>query len=256
MSFLQLLESWAEGLLRITIGAGLAWIGAAERGGYGLFLGIVGVIFVVAGLVEIWSVEAVAHRAPQRTTRCDIPVFYATTHGQTRRIAERLASTFRGQGFTSCAFDMAQPEAQTVDWMHARAAIGVASLHVQKHQRVAATFCRKSAHYLNGRPSVFLSVSLAIASADAKERSEAARIAHEFVNKAGWRPTKVICLAGRLAYTQYGWLTRIVMKRIARRHGQPTDTTRDYEFTNWVEVAHVADDVVRRMAPARTSQAA
>jgi menaquinone-dependent protoporphyrinogen IX oxidase len=38
------------------------------------------------------------------------------------------------------------------------------------------------------------------------------------------------------------------MKRIARQHGQPTDTTRDYEFTNWDEVARVADDVVQRIA--------
>jgi menaquinone-dependent protoporphyrinogen oxidase len=256
MPFLQLIESWAEGLLRIAIGAGLGWIGSVERGGYGLFLTIVGGIFVVAGIAEIWSVETAARRAaPRASTRyraalvpCDIPVFYATTHGQTRRIAERLAAMFREKGFISRATDIASDDASHVNWGCARAVVVTASLHAHKHQRVATVFCREHARDLNVRPSVFLSVSLAVASEDGRERSEAARIAREFVTTTGWRAGEVTCLAGRLAYTQYGWLTRFVMKRIARQHGQPTDTTRDYEFTNWDEVARVADDVVQRIA--------
>jgi menaquinone-dependent protoporphyrinogen oxidase len=260
MSFLQLIESWAEGLLRITIGAGLAWMGAVEGGGYGLFFVIVGAIFVVAGIAEIWSVEAAARRALRKapTNRihphpvtCDIPVFYATTHGQARRIAERLVEMFGEKGFTGRALDMASLQADDLDWDSAQAVVVTASLHAHKHQRAATMFCRDHARYLNVRPSVFLSVSLAIASDDARERSEAARIAQDFVNNVGWVGAKVVCLAGRLAYTQYGWLTRVVMKRIARQHGQPTDTSRDYEFTNWDEVARVADEVVRRIATQR-----
>jgi hypothetical protein len=55
---LAFIESWAEGLVRIAIGTGLVWIGAAEGGGYGLFLDIVGIIFAAAGILELWSVEA------------------------------------------------------------------------------------------------------------------------------------------------------------------------------------------------------
>lgn len=255
MSLITLLESWAEALVRIAIGVGLVWIGEVERGGYGLFIGVVGVIFVVAGLAEIWSVEEAARRAAPRVSTgrtallpCDIPVFYATTHGQTRRIAERLAAIFREKGFISRATDLASDDATHVSWDSARAVIVTASLHGQKHQRAATVFCRKHARDLNVRPSMFLSVSLAIASEDVREKSEAARIAREFVTTAGWTAAEVTCLAGRLAYTQYGWLTRFAMKRIARQHGQPTDTTRDYEFTNWNEVARVADDVLRRIA--------
>lgn len=54
MSLLRLLELWAEGLLRIVIGGGLFWIGVVEGAGYGLFLQVVGVIFVAAGVAEIW----------------------------------------------------------------------------------------------------------------------------------------------------------------------------------------------------------
>jgi hypothetical protein len=62
MSLMRMLESWTEGLVRICIGLGLCWIGFVEAGGYGLFLGVVGGIFVAAGIGEIWTVEAAALR--------------------------------------------------------------------------------------------------------------------------------------------------------------------------------------------------
>jgi menaquinone-dependent protoporphyrinogen oxidase len=35
-------------------------------------------------------------------------------------------------------------------------------------------------------------------------------------------------------YSKYNWFIRFVMKRIARRAGASTDTSRDHEFTDWV----------------------
>jgi len=265
MPFIQLLESWAEGLLRIAIGAGLVWIGAVEGTGYGVFLEVVGAIFILAGIMEIWAVEVAAHQLRGETTMTtihpalvssDIPVFYATSEGQTRRIAERLVAIFRENGFTSRAVDVASSEANSVDWRRAQAAVVGASLHAHKHQRSARTFVDEHASDLNVRPSAFFSVSLAAASESADEREDAARIAREFAEAAEWHPGEIVCLAGRLAYTQYGWLTRFIMKRIARRHGNQTDTTRDYEFTNWDAVARMADGVVRRIAAERAPRVA
>jgi menaquinone-dependent protoporphyrinogen oxidase len=255
MSILRILESRAEGLVRIAIGVGLCWIGVVEAGGYGLFLGIIGVIFVVAGVVEIWAVEAAAlhQRRRERTmnsirpalTACDIPVFYATTDGQTRRIAERLVAILREKGFTSRTFDVASSDADYVDWPNVRATLVGASLHARRHQRAAETFARQHAGGLNAHPSAFFSVSLSAASPSSAEREEAAAIASQLPARAGWCPREIACVAGRLAYTQYGLVTRFIMKRIARRRGAPTDTNRDYELTNWDDVARLADNVVR-----------
>jgi len=187
--------------------------------------------------------------------RCDIPVFYATTEGQTRRIAERLAAIFREKGFVSRAVDVASAEADYIEWGRVRAAVVGASLHGHRHQRAAKAFVRQHAPDLNARPSAFFSVSLAAVSPTPTEREEVAQLAADFPAEAGWRPHKVVCVAGRLAYTEYGFLTRFVMKRIARRRGAPTDTSRDYEFTNWDEVACFADAIVRKVA-AGTAQAA
>ena len=265
MSFLRLIESWAEALLRIVIGSGLAWIGVVEGEGYGLFLDVVGAIFIAAGVAEIWFVEVAVHGLPRQASMsdihpalvtCDVPVFYATTQGQTRRIAERLVTIFRDKGFTSRAIDVASSEADYVDWRRVRAAIVGASLHVHRHQRAAAAFVGEHAADLNGRPSAFFSVSLAVASESLAERNAAARLAREFAAAGGWHPEEIACLAGSLAYTQYSFFTRFIMKRIARRQGAPTDTSRDYEFTNWDEVARLADNVARRIAAERARKVA
>jgi menaquinone-dependent protoporphyrinogen oxidase len=170
---------------------------------------------------------------------CDVPVFYATTEGQTRRIAERLASILSASGLDSRAVDMASRDA-AVDWSRVRAALVGASLHAGRHQVEACVFVRKHASQLNAIPSAFFSVSLSAASGHPEEVAAAERLAAAFPPGCGWKPATVVSFAGRLAYTQYGFLKRLLMKRIARKEGAPVDTSRDYELTDWASVERLA----------------
>ena len=86
-------------------------------------------------------------------------------------------------------------------------------------------------------------MSLSTASRHEAEKLAARQIAEDFPAPLGWHPNAIVCLAGRLAYTRYGVLTRFVMKRIARQQGVPTDTSRDYEFTNWADVAALVERI-------------
>lgn len=181
---------------------------------------------------------------------CELPVFYATTEGQTRRISERMAARIRERGVTSEALDLGSPAARAIDWGDVRGVVLGASIHGSKHPREAAEFATKFAPRLNAIPSAFFSVSMSAASADKKSVAAAETLAHEFVRQQGWRPTRVDCVAGRLAYTQYGWLKRQIMRRIARKQGGPTDSTRDHEFTDWAQVDSIAADLASRVAPA------
>ena len=181
----------------------------------------------------------------------DVPVFYATTEGQTRRVAERLASALRERGLDSRAIALTSPEAEDVDLEATRAVILAASVHGGEHQPVARAFARRHAEALSALPSIFVSVSLSIHSVRDSEVAKARRVAHAFPAGAGWTPTTVACVAGRLAYTQYGFLKRWVMKRIAAQNGGSTDTSRDYEYTDWNAVSALAEDLARRVVPAR-----
>lgn len=175
-----------------------------------------------------------------------IPIFYATSEGQTARIAERLAVLFRERGFSSTAIDVSSPQAAVFDWTPVKAALVGASLHIGRHQTAASRFVRAHVQRLNAHPSAFFSVSLSAASKNPSEVETARRIARDFCVAAGWTPDRILPIGGRLAYSKYGWLTRWMIRRIARKEGGPTDTSRDYEMTDWSVVESLAAEIVRQ----------
>jgi menaquinone-dependent protoporphyrinogen oxidase len=183
---------------------------------------------------------------------CDVPVFYATTEGQTRRIAERIAGILRAQGFDSLPIDIDSPEPPRIDWQYVQGAFLGASVHAGRHQKPAEAFARAHSAELNARPSAFFSVSLSAASTNPQERTAARHLAEAFTKAARWQPTWTVCFAGRLAYTRYGFLKRLIMRWIAKREGGSTDTSRDHELTDWSAVATFANemaDAIRQSEP-------
>jgi menaquinone-dependent protoporphyrinogen oxidase len=104
---------------------------------------------------------------------------------------------------------------------------------------------------------VFFSVSLAAASKNPDEAIAARKLAETFLTATGWRPQHIASVAGTLAYTQYGWLVRFFMRRIALKEGASGDTSRDHEYTDWSQVNHLAETLVGeiRRAEQRLTQA-
>jgi menaquinone-dependent protoporphyrinogen oxidase len=94
---------------------------------------------------------------------------------------------------------------------------------------------------MRGKPSAFLSVSLGVLQPDPKVQQEVADIVNGFLRKTGWHPAIIQNVAGALLYTKYNWIKRWVMKRIVRKAGGDTDTSRDYEYTNWADLRAFAD---------------
>ena len=44
-------------------------------------------------------------------------------------------------------------------------------------------------------------------------------------------------LAGALQYREYDFFTRTLIRLMMKRGGHPTDTSRDYDYTDWEAVA-------------------
>jgi menaquinone-dependent protoporphyrinogen oxidase len=174
---------------------------------------------------------------------CEVPIFYATTEGQTRRVAERLAEQVRKHGLDSRAIPIISEEASHLAWGRVRGVALGASLHLRKHQAEATAFARVHHAELSAIPSLFFSVSLSAGSARPEEVGAAKRIADQFAVDTGWQPSRVACVAGRLAYSQYNWLVRMVMRRIALKAGGSGDTTHDHEYTDWTQVEQIGDEL-------------
>jgi menaquinone-dependent protoporphyrinogen oxidase len=171
----------------------------------------------------------------------EVPVFYASTEGQTRRIAERIAARLVAHRLVSGTLDVSGPEAATIDWRRVHGAVVGASLHVGRHQASVVRFAEAHRRELNAVPSAFFSVSLAAASRNPAEVESARAIAAAFLTGVGWHPATMVCFAGRLAYTQYGFVKRQLMRWIARKEGGATDASRDWEYTDWDAVDRFAD---------------
>jgi menaquinone-dependent protoporphyrinogen oxidase len=178
---------------------------------------------------------------------CEVPVFYATTEGHTRRIAQYVAHQLRQHGLDSEAIEITSDGWAYTAWDRLRGVVVGASLHIGKHQKQACTFARRFHRELSAVPSVFFSVSLAAASRNADEVAAASRLAEKFCVDADWRPSRIASVAGCLAYTRYNWLVRLFMRRIARKEGASTDTSRDHDYTDWRMIDQIAGDLASRI---------
>lgn len=169
-----------------------------------------------------------------------ILVVYGTTEGQTRKIAEFMAERAAASGH-----EIEICDATAVPWgldIDGFAAVIIAgSLHMGRHQGAVEHFVRHHHATLNRMPGAFVSVSLA-AAGDAEDRQDARACAEQFLAATGWRPAQTHLVAGAFRYTQYDFFKRWIMRRIAREKGAPTDTSHDYELTDWDDLGRFVDD--------------
>lgn len=168
-------------------------------------------------------------------------IVYGTTDGHTRKIAQVLAEDLRA---CYCSVDIAD-SAGTLRRLAPESYDGVivaASVHIGDYQRPVANWVRAHARTLNLLPTAFLSVCLGVLAKNPKPRQEVSRIMERFLDRCGWRPTIAKMVAGALPYTRYGWLKRQMMKRNVAKAGGDTDTTRDYEYTEWNDLRAFSSD--------------
>lgn len=154
-------------------------------------------------------------------------IVYGTTDGHTRKIAEAVAEHVACWGHAPTLADAATHPPSVDGW---DAVIVCAPLRRQRHPQAVMRFVRDNVARLNQVPTAFFSVSLTAAG---KDVSPARACADQFLAQTGWRPGMVRLVAGALRYTRYNWFVRWMMRRIARKNGGDTDTTRDHVYTDW-----------------------
>jgi menaquinone-dependent protoporphyrinogen oxidase len=162
-----------------------------------------------------------------------ILVIYGTTDGHTARVARFMGDRLRTRGADVQVFEARGTEPGPDDY---DAVIVAASIHAGRYQHSVADWVRTHAHILRFKPTAFVSVCLAVLQDDETVRRELDGIMDRFLAETTWRPTLTKVVAGALLYTHYGWFTRLMMKRIAARAGGDTDTSRDYEYTDWKDL--------------------
>jgi menaquinone-dependent protoporphyrinogen oxidase len=169
-----------------------------------------------------------------------LAVLYATREGQTRKIAEYVATGLRTQGFDVDVGNVRDAGDLTLD---AYAGIVLAaSVHGGKHEPEMMSFIGNHSWELNCTPNAFLTVTLSEAGAErtgatAEEHNrfsaDVQGVIARFLRDSRWQPNRIFPVAGALPYSKYNFVLRLLMRWIAKRSGGETDTSRDYEYTDW-----------------------
>lgn len=177
----------------------------------------------------------------------NILILYATLEGQTEKIAERIASRIRNNAHKVVT--------QATDHLPADfkldsydAAIIGGPIHMGRYPKPLKKFVAKHHDWLNSKPSALFTVCMAINSQLPASRQEAENYGDKFRKETQWHPAQSVIFAGAVKFTQYGFLTRYIMKRISKHEGGNTDTSQDHEYTNWEAVEQFAEQFAEKLA--------
>ncbi len=156
---------------------------------------------------------------------------YASTEGQTQKIVRHIADRLVDHGHSVELMPLG--DVGPVDLSRFDAAILGASVHVGHYQKVLSEFADTYADRLNAMPTVFLSVSLAAAGHDAEDWRALDTIIIDVSDATGWKPGKVLQVAGAYTPSQYDVFRQFVMRRIIATKDPEADLDWDKEYTDW-----------------------
>lgn len=169
-------------------------------------------------------------------------VVYASRYGQTEKIARRIGDVAQQRGIesevleTGFAAEAALAEATDV--------VVAGGIYFGRHDRALSLFVERMLPILGERHTAFVTVCGA-----ANDAEVSSAYARKFLAKTAWKPGVTAVFAGATSFTRYGWLLRLMMRQIARSHGAGTDTSRDYEYTDWDAVDAFARGFVAEAQP-------
>jgi menaquinone-dependent protoporphyrinogen oxidase len=172
-------------------------------------------------------------------------ILYGTTDGHTGKVADALEKSLVGLGAMVDVVEARERKANEVRVEDYDAVLVAASIHVGRFQRSVERWVRRNAEGLNRKPSAFLAVCLAILDEVPEADEHVERIKSRFFERCGWRPRSTLTVAGAIPYTRYGFFKKWLMKRISAARAGDTDTTRDFEYTDWAELDRFAREIAR-----------
>jgi menaquinone-dependent protoporphyrinogen oxidase len=166
-------------------------------------------------------------------------ICYATTDGQTQKVAEYIAEAVRKKGHQADVFDA--NTAEGVDPSEYQAVILAGSVHIGRYQTAFTHRIRYWREALSAVPTAFVSVSLAAASNDPHVHAEIDECAQHMLKEVGLQPAVTIHVAGAMRFSEYDFFRRWLMRLAAKQMGKDVDPTKDQEFTDWDALATSID---------------
>jgi len=171
-------------------------------------------------------------------------ILFATIDGQTARIAGNMADLLRSKGHAVVTRAARAADAADDAGSFDGVIVG-GGIRYGKYAKYLAPTVERCVKPL-ACPTAFFSVCLSADGPGAKPITAQGYI-EQFLNETGWQPSMVASFGGALLYRQYNPFIRFMMRMIVRFAGGETDTSRDYEYTDWEAVARFAREFAVRL---------
>ena len=182
----------------------------------------------------------------------DLLIAYSSGEGQTAKIAKQMADLGQAAKLRVELCDVAQV-ASARPLREFDGIIVGGSIHGAKHAPELRKFVTDHRQALNSRPSAFFSVSLS-AAGDQQQQQAAWRCVDDFLKSSCWSPGNKTILAGAVRFRAYGFVKRMIVKRVLKRAGGETDPNRNCEYTDWDQVRKFTTEFFQRMTTEKLRQ--
>jgi len=170
-------------------------------------------------------------------------VAYGTGEGQTAKVADYVGGVLADRGHDATTVDVsASPDASSVAVAAFDAVLVGSPVYNRRHRPEVVAFVERNREALAARPAGFFQLSLAATVPFRWAEGGDRAFVDRFVEETGWQPDRVGTFAGAVNYTRYDRLTRLVFRLVSAVTTGDTDTSRDYEYTDWDEVERFAGE--------------
>ncbi len=166
-------------------------------------------------------------------------IIYSSTDGHTKIICERIKNILKNKFSTKIVSLDEAPEINLPDYE--KIIIG-ASIRYGKHPKELYEFINLNKNILNQKQSVFFSVNVVARKQD-KNTPQTNPYIKKFLKLSKWIPKKIKVFAGKVDYPNYNFFDKYIIKFIMFITNGPTDSSRSYEFTDWLKVDDFAKEL-------------
>lgn len=161
-------------------------------------------------------------------------ILYFTTDGQTKKIAKRLVDSITHEVELISLKDKAVDFAEKI--ANADQIVIGASIRYGHFNPLVYQFVEQYHTTLNRKKTAFYGVNLTARKVN-RNTPETNTYIRKFLAKIKWQPTLVEVFAGALFYPRYNLFDRVMIRFIMKITKGETDTSKEYEYTDWQRVA-------------------
>ena len=177
----------------------------------------------------------------------NILILYATREGQTKKVAAQISTHLKKAG-ANVELINAQDKMLTedVDLDVFDLLVFGGSMHAGGIEKELVDFINSHKEQIEQKIRSFFLVLLSAATKDSKLRAQWLKDARKKMDEqiqVQFQDAEMI--AGALMYSKYPLPLKWIMKRIAKQAGQGTDTSKDYEYTDWKQVEQYSKKLIK-----------